>query len=96
MIAGLDLNLEELWKSAGYLMDMITKDADPAKPTPLEDHLRAAPGHLLRLLKDTPIECIKNSFTLLHSHFPTTPLERAATGIAIDFDVAIVLEVVEK
>lgn len=40
-IAGLELELEELQKSSSYVMDLIKSDANPTKPTPLLDRLRA-------------------------------------------------------
>lgn len=37
VIAGLEVDLEDLRLATGYVMDMIQPDADPTKPTPLLD-----------------------------------------------------------
>uniref|UniRef100_K3YFR4 Uncharacterized protein n=1 Tax=Setaria italica TaxID=4555 RepID=K3YFR4_SETIT len=67
-------------------MDMVQLEIDPTMPTPLLDRLKAAPGQLKALLKDTTVECIKNVFTLLVTHFPQIPLEHAAIGVTPDFN----------
>ncbi|XP_014661114.1 uncharacterized protein LOC106804462 [Setaria italica] len=86
VIAGLEFELEELQKYTGYVIDMIQADADPIRPTPLLDRLKAAPDLLKKLLKDTVVECLKTTFALLVSHFLTTPFQQVTSGIAADFE----------
>lgn len=96
VIARLELELEELQKSTGHVMDMIKADADPTRPTPLLDRLRAAPGLLKNLLKDTAVEFLKTTFALLVLHFPTTPFQRVTSGVATNFEEDKIPEVAEQ
>lgn len=77
-------------------MDMIKADLDPAKPAPLLDCLKAVLGLLKKLLKGTTIECVKNTFGLLVSHFSTTPFQRVSTRIAAYFEEVKIPEVAEE
>nr|TKW21741.1 hypothetical protein SEVIR_4G141200v2 [Setaria viridis] len=93
---GLEVELEELQKVAGYVMDVVQPNANPAALTPLLDRLKAALGRLKALLKDTTVECIKNAFTLVASHFLKLALEWSATGVTADFNVDLIPEVVDQ
>ena len=87
---------KDLQKAANYVMDMVHLDADPSTPTPLLDRLKVAPGRLKTLLKDTMVECVKNTFTLLASHFSKLALEHTMTGVTADFEEYMISEVVEN
>uniref|UniRef100_K3Y0I1 Uncharacterized protein n=1 Tax=Setaria italica TaxID=4555 RepID=K3Y0I1_SETIT len=70
VIARLEVELEDLHRADGYVMDMVQPKTDPTALMPLLDCLKSAPGRLKELLKDTAMECIKNVLVVLKTHFP--------------------------
>lgn len=77
-------------------MDMVHPEANPNALAPLLDCLKATPGRLKDLMKETTMECAKNVMALLKTHFPRIVVERVEASTVQDFNKDDLLDLADQ